>query len=528
MAGNTDNRERLQELIGSDYTLQWVIGHGGMSTVWLADDNRHDREVAIKVLRPEFSDNEEFLGRFRNEAEAAESIDSDNVVRTFDYREIDDPAGQRFCFIAMEYVRGESLADLLARENTLPESLALDVMEQAAHGLSIIHRMGLVHRDIKPGNLLITQNGQVKITDFGIAKAAAAVPLTRTGMVVGTAQYVSPEQAQGQQVTPASDVYSLGVVGYEMLAGERPFTGDSSVSVALAHINQNPDPLSTLISAPARDLIGITLRKDPQTRYRDGNELALAVSQVRFDKRPPQPASAGVSGVSEEPSPTASTVMLGNTTNPTTTHPAPPRDQAHGPSTNPDVQPLRQPVDPRGGARGHRQAPARVPETPRKKSGSGRGFGIGVLVALLIAALVSGGFWLATYLNDGDGKDRQQPETTTREREVVTEWVDPTEEDTPERVTETVTPTETEDSDPDAGSTGSDGNQGGAQQHAPQTQPQNTFPPTAPNGEPRRPVVPDTPEPGQGNGTGGGQNGEKPNLDDPLSDLLEEMEAANQ
>ena len=146
--------------------------------------------------------------------------------------------------MALEYVRGESLADLLARENTLQEELALDVLEQAAHGLSIIHRMELVHRDIKPGNLLITQNGQVKITDFGIAKAAAAVPLTRTGMVVGTAQYVSPEQAQGKDVTPASDVYSLGVVGYEMLAGKRPFTGDSSVSIALAHINQEPEPLS--------------------------------------------------------------------------------------------------------------------------------------------------------------------------------------------------------------------------------------------------------------------------------------------
>src|SRR5690625_2093434 len=166
--------------------------------------------------------------------------------------------------------------------------------------------MDLVLLDINPGNLLITQNGQVKITDFGIAKAAAAVPLTRTGMVVGTAQYVSPEQAQGKDVTEASDVYSLGVVGYEMLAGKRPFSGDSSVSVALAHISQAPEPLSTNISAPVRELIEITLRKDPNTRYAGslrkvismssrkdpntryagGNELALAVSAVRLGKRP--------------------------------------------------------------------------------------------------------------------------------------------------------------------------------------------------------------------------------------------------
>ena len=164
---SAENKEHLQALIGSDYELQWIIGHGGMSTVWLADDTRNDREVALKVLRPEFSDNQEFLSRFRNEAKSAESIQSENVVATYDYRELEDN-GRKFCFMALEYVRGESLADLLARENTLQEELALDVLEQAAHGLSIIHRMELVHRDIKPGNLLITQNGQVKITDFGI------------------------------------------------------------------------------------------------------------------------------------------------------------------------------------------------------------------------------------------------------------------------------------------------------------------------------------------------------------------------
>ena len=329
-----DNQELLQSLIGEDYVLQWIIGHGGMSTVWLADDPVNKREVALKVLRPEFSNNEEFLSRFRNEADAAENIDSDNVVETYDYREVDDPSGYRFCFIVMEYVRGESLADFLAREKSLPESLALDVLEQTAHGLSIIHRMDLVHRDIKPGNLLITQNGQVKITDFGIAKAAAAVPLTRTGMVVGTAQYVSPEQAQGKDVSEASDVYSLGVVGYEMLAGERPFSGDSSVSVALAHISQAPAPLSTNVSAPVRELIGIALRKDPHTRYADGNELALAVSAVRLGKRPPQPKAMPDNMIAPEPSPTAATAMLGEATNPTTIHPAVNLD----PGTDPEAR----------------------------------------------------------------------------------------------------------------------------------------------------------------------------------------------
>nr|BAB88662.1 hypothetical protein [Corynebacterium glutamicum] len=311
-------KDRLQELIGADYRLQWIIGHGGMSTVWLADDVVNDREVAIKVLRPEFSDNQEFLNRFRNEAQAAENIDSEHVVATYDYREVPDPAGHTFCFIVMEFVRGESLADLLEREGSLPEDLALDVMEQAAHGLSVIHRMNMVHRDIKPGNMLITANGIVKITDFGIAKAAAAVPLTRTGMVVGTAQYVSPEQAQGKEVTAASDIYSLGVVGYEMMAGRRPFTGDSSVSVAIAHINQAPPQMPTSISAQTRELIGIALRKDPGRRFPDGNEMALAVSAVRLGKRPPQPRTSAMMAQAEAPSPSESTAMLGRVARPAT------------------------------------------------------------------------------------------------------------------------------------------------------------------------------------------------------------------
>ncbi|MFS0217067.1 serine/threonine-protein kinase [Corynebacterium striatum] len=414
---NADNREHLQHLIGDDYQLQWIIGHGGMSTVWLADDVRGDREVALKVLRPEFSDNDEFLSRFRNEAESAESISSENVVATYDYRELEDN-GRTFCFMALEYVRGESLADLLAREGALPEPLALDVMEQAAHGLSVIHRMGLVHRDIKPGNLMITQNGQVKITDFGIAKAAAAVPLTRTGMVVGTAQYVSPEQAQGLDVTPASDVYSLGVVGYEMLAGKRPFSGDSSVSVALAHISQAPEALSTSISAPARELIGISLRKDPTTRFADGNEFTNAISAVRNGQRPPQPKSAALAPLAAEPSPSASTEMLASVANPKT--------------ATPEYAPVKDTPRP---AANHQQ-----------KSKESSGFGVGLLIAAAIAALVALGFFAANFFK-GTGESEETSRTpesivvTEYRGPVTTEVITPEEstEDTPEEVTVTTT-----------------------------------------------------------------------------------------
>lgn len=392
---SADNKKHLQELIGEDYQLQWIVGHGGMSTVWLADDVRNDREVALKVLRPEFSDNNEFLSRFRNEAKAAESIDSENVVATYDYRELEDN-GRTFCYMALEYIRGESLADLLAREGALPETLALDVMEQASHGLSVIHHMGLVHRDIKPGNLMITQNGQVKITDFGIAKAAAAVPLTRTGMVVGTAQYVSPEQAQGYEVGPTSDVYSLGVVGYEMLAGKRPFSGDSSVSVALAHISQAPEPLSTSISAPTRELIGMALRKDPGTRFVDGNEFTNAISAVRQGQRPPQPKSAALAPIAAEPSPSASTEMLANMAHPTTVRPA--------------VQP----------------STPQPEERPAKKGG----FGTGLLIAVAIAALVAVG--LMAYRMWGNTSPTPPPAPT---EVIVTETVVP--ETTEEEETET-------------------------------------------------------------------------------------------
>ncbi|MGV0409531.1 serine/threonine-protein kinase [Corynebacterium resistens] len=280
--------DRVQDMLGPRYQLNWIIGRGGMSTVWLARDTEAQRDVAVKILKPEYTENEEFRTRFRNEASAAEQLNSPNVVATYDYGEVRD-RGAVFCYIIMEYVSGESLADVLTRERVLPESLVLDIIAQTARGLQAIHATGMVHRDIKPGNLLITSDGVVKVTDLGIAKAAAAVPLTRTGMVVGTAQYVSPEQAQGNSVGPASDIYSLGVVGYEILAGERPFVGESTVSVAIKHISEDPRPLPETVSQNMRELIGICLRKNPDARYADGEELAAATVLVSEGQRPPQP-----------------------------------------------------------------------------------------------------------------------------------------------------------------------------------------------------------------------------------------------
>ncbi|WP_426705726.1 protein kinase domain-containing protein [Corynebacterium auriscanis] len=394
--------ERVQRLLGSRYELNWIIGRGGMSTVWLARDTEHQRDVAVKILKPEYTENEEFRTRFRNEASAAEQLNSPNVVATYDYGEVRDH-GAVFCYIIMEYVSGESLADVLNRERTLPEPLVLDIMAQTARGLQVIHATGMVHRDIKPGNLLITSDGVVKVTDLGIAKAAAAVPLTRTGMVVGTAQYVSPEQAQGNPVGPASDIYSLGVVGYEILAGERPFQGESTVSVAIKHISEDPRPLPDTVGQNMRELIGICLRKNPDARYADGEELAAATVLVAEGQRPPQPHRVpAVEDYADHPL----TEQLGAV--------------AHGPGTR--VPPVQGPsMAATGAAASSRRHPGpshprppqgRVTATPaepqrpaQKKSTSAP-----LVIMGLLAALAVG---VAGYLLLGDGNDKA-PGTQTR------------------------------------------------------------------------------------------------------------------
>ena len=397
--------DRTQRLLGERYQLNWIIGRGGMSTVWLARDTQAGRDVAVKILKPEYTDNEEFRTRFRNESQAAEQLHSINVVETYDYGEVRD-GGAVFCYIIMEYVRGESLADVLNRERALPEALALDVLAQAALGLQAIHAAGMVHRDIKPGNLLITAEGIVKITDFGIAKAAAAVPLTRTGMVVGTAQYVSPEQAQGQAVGASSDVYSLGVVGYEMFAGQRLFTGESTVSVAIKHISTTPPPLPEHISAHMRELIEICLRKNPQMRYADGAELAAAIALVAEGQRPPQPHN--VPDVDTDSHPL--TEQLG-----TRAGQAALAKKATGPGTA--VPPMQGPAQP---AQPHptqaRQAQAHPAKPQQTKSTAS------AMLPLILGVIALLALGLAAYLwTTSSDEPAQDPTTTTITNEVTNE-----------------------------------------------------------------------------------------------------------
>src|SRR4051812_31725747 len=224
--------------VNGRYTLQQRIAVGGMGEVWRAQDEVLGRAVAVKVLKEEYAADPNFLSRFRNEARHAAGLSHPGIANVFDYGEVGDTA-----YLVMELVAGEPLSALLGREGRLDAGRTLDIVGQAALALQAAHDAGVVHRDVKPGNLLVRPDGGVKVTDFGIARATDATPLTRTGLLVGTAAYVSPEQAGGRTVTPASDIYSLGVVAYECLAGRRPFVADSPMAVAMAHLNDTPPAL---------------------------------------------------------------------------------------------------------------------------------------------------------------------------------------------------------------------------------------------------------------------------------------------
>ncbi|MDG3017168.1 serine/threonine-protein kinase [Speluncibacter jeojiensis] len=275
--------------IAGRYRLLRLVATGGMGQVWEAIDQRLDRRVAVKVLKAELSDNPEFLERFRIEARTTASLNHPGIAGVYDYGETTDPAGAQLAYLVMEFVDGEPLSAVLRRMGVIPLQHALDMLEQTGRALQVAHRAGLVHRDVKPGNILITPTGQVKITDFGIAKAIDAAPVTRTGMVMGTAQYIAPEQALGQDATAASDVYALGVVGYEALSGQRPFQGDGTLTVAMKHIQEPPRPLPSTLPPNVRELIEIALAKDPAARYANGGAFADAVAAVRAGRRPPRP-----------------------------------------------------------------------------------------------------------------------------------------------------------------------------------------------------------------------------------------------
>ena len=261
---------------GGRYELQSRIAIGGMGEVWKSTDLVIGRSVAIKILKDEYLGDPGFLERFRAEARHAALVNHEGIANVFDYGEEDGSA-----FLVMELVPGEALSTILEREHVLPTDKVLDIVAQTSAALHAAHAAGLVHRDIKPGNLLITPEGRVKITDFGIARIADQVPLTATGQVMGTVQYLSPEQASGHPASPTTDIYSIGIVAYESLAGRRPFTGESQVAIAMAQINEIAPDLPVTVSEPVRNLVFACLAKNPADRPASAAHLARAASALR-------------------------------------------------------------------------------------------------------------------------------------------------------------------------------------------------------------------------------------------------------
>ncbi len=258
-------------LLSNRYRLTERIATGGMGEVWRGTDELLGRPVAIKLLSARHASDEQFRARFRAEARYAGSLSHPGIARVYDYGESvagsggdDQPAG--VAYLVMELVEGQPLSAVLARGDRMTADATLDIVAQAARALAAAHEAGIVHRDVKPGNLLITPDGQVKITDFGIARAALAAHLTQSGMVIGTAQYVSPEQATARPVTAASDIYSLGVVAYECLAGRPPFTAETPLALALAHVNDRPPQLPDDVPPQVAALVGQMMAKDPAAR----------------------------------------------------------------------------------------------------------------------------------------------------------------------------------------------------------------------------------------------------------------------
>lgn len=272
------------QLYGDRYRLQLRIAIGGMGEVWQAEDELILRQVAIKILKEEYLSDPTFLERFRSEAKAAALVEHEGIANVYDYGEDTGAA-----YLVMELVPGESMSRLLEREKKLSEEQVLDIIAQTARALAAAHARGLVHRDIKPGNLLITPKGKVKITDFGIARVGDQVPLTKTGQVMGTVQYLAPEQATGKTSTSATDLYSLGVVAYEALAGKRPFRGENQMAIAMAHINEMPPALSDSIDPRVQNLVLSCLAKKPNQRPESGTSLAIRAEALLREKRKGSP-----------------------------------------------------------------------------------------------------------------------------------------------------------------------------------------------------------------------------------------------
>ncbi|GAA0366384.1 serine/threonine protein kinase [Actinoallomurus spadix] len=284
-------------VLGDRYRLAERIAVGGQGEVWRAEDTALGRPVALKLLRGEYADSAEFRQRFRLEARNAAALSHPGIAQVFDYSE---GRGDEPPYLVMEYVEGESLAATIARDAPMPPDRVLEVVASAAAALAVAHGAGLVHRDVKPGNLLVGRDGTIKITDFGIARAVDAIPLTRTGMLMGTPLYLAPEQATGKQATAAADLYALGVIAFEMLTGRPPYEGPAT-AVLVAHRDTPLPELPASVPSGLRDLIRALTAKDPAARPAGAALVADRAAWLRADPSVTVAAGTRVDGVTMPP-----------------------------------------------------------------------------------------------------------------------------------------------------------------------------------------------------------------------------------
>lgn len=350
-------------ILGGRYQLRGRLAVGGMGEVWVAHDDSLARDVAVKVLREEFAGDPGFLDRFRTEARNSALLSHPNIAQLYDYGEQEGSG-----FLVMELIHGEPLSELLSREPILPLNRLLPILVQTARGLHAAHVAGVVHRDVKPGNLLLAREGRVKITDFGVSLATNQVPMTAAGMVMGTAQYLSPEQAIGRPATPASDIYSLGIIAYESIQGHRPFTGATSVDIAIAHVKEPVPPITMPVPPELDALIMRMLAKEPADRPRSAASLARVLDgMVAHAPSEGTPAAAvhdvgtrGAAPVSAKPA------------TPAVAHAVVVAAAGHHLDAGPEVAPSARAtvggVEPPGGRRAHREPdPAIPPSYPPRR-----------------------------------------------------------------------------------------------------------------------------------------------------------------
>src|SRR6201985_3572459 len=271
-------------LLGDRYELDVVVGRGGMAEVYRARDLRLDRTVAIKTLRADLARDQTFQARFRREAQSAASLNNPTIVAVYDTGE-DMSSGVPVPFIVLEFVDGRTVTDLLIESPRLLPELTLEIVSGVLRALEYSHQAGIVHRDIKPGNVMVTRNGDIKVMDFGIARAMSdsQATMTQTAQVIGTAQYLSPEQARGERGDARSDLYSAGCLLYELLTGRPPFTGDSPVAIAYQHVREHPVPPSQVdpeIPVWADSIVLKAMATDPADRYQSAAEMQMDVQRA--------------------------------------------------------------------------------------------------------------------------------------------------------------------------------------------------------------------------------------------------------